>query len=242
MKTSLTTFIIILGAFSLRAQNNPDCLRALEAIFDNFEQLSQPVPNGKTYFIDYTVEATLLNHQNQAGKQRIQAVFTHDRIRVKNDYLELHMDDQNTFTVLAKNKKVLWSSSTKDFGNSIRRQYTLEMKDSLLDYSTITKCQTITWNNNPATQVTLTFTPRGQEVFRYKEVTLTIDPKTNFALNLKILFAKHGTLKKVIMEVNAMDLNYKGALTPFDFSKRYITNDQLVHARFKDFQLQDLRK
>lgn len=242
MKKISFLIIKLFISFSVFGQDIYECKQMVEEVFSKFQKAGTEVPDGKMFYLNYSVEAELRGNKNQAGKQEIKAVFTSDNAMILSDFMELYVDTKNSFTVLPNEKRVLWSKSTRGFGEELRKKYAVQLKDNLLNYSHISQCKSSNWKNSKMLKITLQFNAKGINAFNYRTIDLWISPKSLELKRAVLNFSKKGNIEKIDMHFNEMNFDYNGRIIPIDFEKKNIINGKLRESKYSGYQLTDLRK
>ena len=229
-------------AFCSHAQDNAGCKSELKNVLKALSDVNAEVPKGKLYYLDYEVKATLRGEQNDAGKERIRALFADNEVMVLSNYMEIYADGQHTFTVLPKQKKVLWSNATKGYGTQFRQQYGLQIQDSLFAYSTVIKCEMEEWNGKNLRKVALQCSARGKQALNLEQVTFWHDPKSLELKRVAIDYAKRGNIEQMDVTFKSIEYDYRGELKMVNFAKKYLSGDRLNSGKYNGYELQDLRK
>ncbi|MEM6342943.1 MAG: hypothetical protein AAF927_03650 [Bacteroidota bacterium] len=226
----------------LFSQGKTDCKEMLRCVFDEMMEPGYQVPEGKAYYMDYSVSSELRGAENQAGVERIQAVLTANQIRVQSDHMEIYSSPIETFTVLPLEKKIYWADSDNRFGSGVRQQYTFRLQDSLFAYSTVKTCHTVSKDTQDLQRVVLQLSEKGKRSLNYQELDFLFYPDQKKLFSSIITFGDRGQYERIEMRFFEISYDYKGQFSPIDFNETYIRNGKLVSDKYADYDLIDVRK
>lgn len=240
-KLFIAFWLVLLGQV-LRAQPFDECKLALQAAFTEMSAIGEKVPDGLTYYIDYTVEAHLREAENDAGPQRIKALFTADRAMILNEYSEIYIDKTQAFSVLPKERKVIWSDTHLGMNQQLQLSYNKRMLDTLLYHADITMCAEYSDENAQYWEVELNCTEQGKQLLRYERVTFLLNKTELQVVSMDVQFTPEEQIQKLQIDFHDVDYTYNGPLLPIDFAGNYLVGEGMLSSRFRDYELVDVRK
>jgi len=228
---------LVLIVHTLFAQTVADCKQAMEQAFQRYTTIETELLNGNTLYFDYSVQTDLRHHENEAKKERVEALINLHQMEIKSKYMELYVDEIYSFTVLPQEKKVMWGASSMGFGKDIQKQLNLQAQAVLLGNSEVKGCA---FEKENVLKVDLVATSKGKQLLHFDNATFWVDTQQQIVKRMITYLLEPLEAERFEIEFHQFDVDYKGDKRIIDFMQQYLSSKQLK-GRLATYELVDVR-
>lgn len=189
------------------AQSDQQCIRQLKQYNKKMNSIGMPEGN-KVYYFNYTLTSDMrVSGGIETKTYNVRFYMAAHQMHYITKDIEIYQDTTDAFIVQHENKIVIRANSAYKRDMNKRYNEIVMLKDSVFNVMQLKQCRQS--EDKRETVIMLETKPELKDKFDINSITYHYDPGNKLVNKTITLYDKHFKAKRMIVELNNMDLNYK---------------------------------